>query len=190
MNPVVGFRQVAKRFGPVQVLHGVSFAFAPGRVYGVLGENGAGKSTLMKILAGYEDASDGEVEVEGRAVNFKGPREAETAGIVMIHQEFNLADDLTIAQNIFLGHELTRHGLPDDRTMSQRAAESMRAVGLQCSPDRDHEAEGQKAEPGVEQKPEHGETWLPFVWSMMCHAVDWSNRGDRSVFTLLRTRCR
>jgi ribose transport system ATP-binding protein len=136
VNPVVGFRQVAKSFGPVQVLHGVSFAFAPGRVYGVLGENGAGKSTLMKILAGYETASDGGVEVEGRAVSFQGPREAEAAGIVMIHQEFNLADDLTIAQNIFLGHELTRRGLLDDREMSRRAGEAMRAVGLACSPDR------------------------------------------------------
>lgn len=136
LNPVVGVRQVTKRFGPVQVLHGVSFAFAPGRVYGVLGENGAGKSTLMKIVSGYESASDGAVEVEGRAVSFRGPREAEAAGIVMIHQEFNLADDLTIAQNIFLGHELTHWGLLDDRTMSLRAAQAMHAVGLEGSPDR------------------------------------------------------
>jgi ribose transport system ATP-binding protein len=108
MNPAVGFQQVTKRFGPVQVLHGVSFAFAPGRVYGVLGENGAGKSTLMKILAGYEQASEGSVEIAGQAVSFRGPRDAEAEGIVLIHQEFNLADDLTIAQNIFLGHEKTR----------------------------------------------------------------------------------
>ena len=136
MTPVLGFKQVTKRFGPVQVLHGVSFDFAPGRVYGVLGENGAGKSTLMKILAGYETASEGSVEVDGRAASFKGPREAETAGVVMIHQEFNLAEDLTIAQNIFLGHELTRYGLLDDRTMSLRASQAMRAVGLDGSPNR------------------------------------------------------
>jgi ribose transport system ATP-binding protein len=136
MNPTVGFQQVTKRFGPVQVLHGVSFAFAPGRVYGVLGENGAGKSTLMKVLAGYEAASEGSVEIGGQAVSFRGPRDAETEGIVMIHQEFNLADDLTIAQNIFLGHELTRHGLLDEREMARRAAAAMRSVGLTCSPDR------------------------------------------------------
>ncbi|SDO08483.1 sugar ABC transporter ATP-binding protein [Polaromonas sp. JS666] len=136
MNPDVGFQQVTKRFGPVQVLHGVSFAFAPGRVYGVLGENGAGKSTLMKILAGYEPASEGSVEIGGQAVSFRGPRDAEAEGIVMIHQEFNLADDLSIAQNIFLGHELTRHGLLDERAMARRAEAAMRSVGLACDPGR------------------------------------------------------
>ncbi|CAN7511624.1 sugar ABC transporter ATP-binding protein [Polaromonas sp. LjRoot131] len=136
MNPAVGFQQVTKRFGPVQVLHGVSFAFAPGRVYGVLGENGAGKSTLMKILAGYEQASEGSVEIAGQAVSFRGPRDAEAEGIVMIHQEFNLADDLTIAQNIFLGHELIRHGFLDEAEMARRAEAAMRSVGLSCSPGR------------------------------------------------------
>lgn len=136
MNPAVGFQQVTKRFGPVQVLHGVSFAFAPGRVYGVLGENGAGKSTLMKILAGYEQASEGSVEIGGQAVSFRGPRDAEAEGIVMIHQEFNLADDLTIAQNIFLGHELIRHGFLDEAEMARRAEAAMRSVGLTCSPGR------------------------------------------------------
>jgi ribose transport system ATP-binding protein len=132
----VGFKEVSKRFGPVQVLHGVSFELAPGRVYGVLGENGAGKSTLMKILAGYEAASDGAVELGGQPVRFKGPREAETAGVVMIHQEFNLADDLTIAQNIFLGHEHRRYGLLDEVRMAAEAAAAMRQVGLEGSPAR------------------------------------------------------
>jgi ribose transport system ATP-binding protein len=132
----VGFKDVSKRFGPVQVLHGVSFELAPGRVYGVLGENGAGKSTLMKILAGYEAASEGGVELGGHAVRFNGPREAETAGVVMIHQEFNLADDLTIAQNIFLGHERKRYGLLDEESMANEAATAMGQVGLNCSPTR------------------------------------------------------
>ena len=136
MSLTVGFKDVSKRFGPVQVLHGVSFELAPGRVVGVLGENGAGKSTLMKILAGYEAASDGAVELGGHAVRFKGPREAETAGVVMIHQEFNLADDLTITQNIFLGHERKRHGLLDEDLMAKQATAALRQVGLNCSPTR------------------------------------------------------
>jgi ribose transport system ATP-binding protein len=136
LSLTVGFKQVDKKFGPVQVLHGVSFELAPGRVYGVLGENGAGKSTLMKILAGYEAATEGTVELDGQAVRFKGPREAEAAGVVMIHQEFNLADDLTIAQNIFLGHERKRRGLLDEDTMAREAAAAMQQVGLSCSPAR------------------------------------------------------
>ncbi len=122
MSVAVEFREVVKSFGPVRVLHGVSLALEPGRVYGLLGENGAGKSTLMKILAGYEALSGGEVRINGRAVHFSGSREAEAEGIVLIHQEFNLAEDLSVAQNIFLGHEKKRGLLLDDDTMRREAA--------------------------------------------------------------------
>ncbi|NML47356.1 sugar ABC transporter ATP-binding protein [Ramlibacter sp. G-1-2-2] len=135
MSLTVEFRKVTKSFGPVQVLHGVSFAFEPGRTYGLLGENGAGKSTLMKILAGYLEPSGGEVLVDGAPRHFRNSREAEAAGIVLIHQEFNLAEDLTIAQNIFLGHEKKRGLLLDDDTMRREAAQVLRQVGLQASPD-------------------------------------------------------
>ena len=98
MSVAVEFIDLRKAFGPVQVLHGVSFALQPGRVIGVLGENGAGKSTLMKILAGYEQASGGEMRINGQARSFAGSRAAEAEGIVLIHQEFNLAEDLTIVR--------------------------------------------------------------------------------------------
>ena len=104
----VEFREISHSFGPVEVLHGVSFAIEPGKVLGLLGENGAGKSTLVKILAGYLQPTAGEVLVDGELRHFRSSREAEAQGIVLIHQEFNLAEDLTIAQNIFLGHEKTR----------------------------------------------------------------------------------
>jgi ribose transport system ATP-binding protein len=126
----VAFDNVLKSFGPVQVLHGVSFELAPGRVVGLLGENGAGKSTLMKILAGYENLSGGEVRVDGAGVRFDGPRAAEARGIVMIHQEFALADDLTIAQNIFLGHEKTRGLFLDDAAMRAETVRVLKQVGL------------------------------------------------------------
>lgn len=135
MSLAVGFKDVVKRFGPVEVLHGVSFELAPGRVYGLLGENGAGKSTLMKILAGYEGLSGGELHIDGRAVQFAGSRAAEAQGIVMIHQEFNLAEDLTIAQNIFLGHEKKRGLLLDDAAMRAEARRVLDQVGLAASPD-------------------------------------------------------
>jgi len=155
MSAAVSFAKVEKSFGPVQVLHGVSFDLAPGRVIGLLGENGAGKSTLMKILAGYEALSGGELRIDGELVHFDGPRAAEARGIVMIHQEFALAEDLTVAQNIFLGHEKTR-GLMgflraahsgtrpsggragawlDDAAMRAETERVLRQVGLTASPD-------------------------------------------------------
>ena len=131
----VAFDGVVKAFGAVQVLHGVSFELATGRVVGLLGENGAGKSTLMKILAGYEAPSGGEVRVDGAAASFDGPRAAEARGIVMIHQEFALAEDLTIAQNVFLGHERRRGWWLDERAMDAETARVLKLVGLQASPD-------------------------------------------------------
>ena len=135
MTAAVAFDKVVKSFGPVQVLHGVSFELAPGRVVGLLGENGAGKSTLMKILAGYEALSGGELRIDGAAVQFDGPRAAEARGIVMIHQEFALADDLTIAQNIFLGHEKKRGWWLDDTAMRLETTRVLQQVGLKASPD-------------------------------------------------------
>ena len=135
MSLAIEFNGVAKAFGPVRVLHGVSFGLASGRVYGLLGENGAGKSTLMKILAGYEQPTAGEVRINGQPVRFASSREAEASGIVLIHQEFNLAEDLTIAQNIFLGHERTRGWWLDDSAMRTEAARVLALAGLARHPD-------------------------------------------------------
>jgi ribose transport system ATP-binding protein len=130
----IDFDGIVKAFGPVQVLHGVSFSLEPGRVYGLLGENGAGKSTLMKILAGYEQPSGGTLRVNGAPQRFVGSRDAEALGIVLIHQEFNLAEDLSIAQNIFLGHEKKKGWLLDDAAMERDAAAALAQVGLQIGP--------------------------------------------------------
>lgn len=130
----VEFDSVVKAFGPVQVLHGVSFSLAPGRVYGLLGENGAGKSTLMKILAGYESLTGGTLTVNGEPRQFTSSRDAEALGIVLIHQEFNLAEDLSVAQNIFLGHEKKKGWLLDDAAMERDAASALAEVGLDIDP--------------------------------------------------------
>jgi ribose transport system ATP-binding protein len=130
----VAFEGVLKSFGPVEVLHGVSFTLEPGKVYGLLGENGAGKSTLMKILAGYEAASGGTVTVDGKPVSFATSREAEARGIVLIHQEFNLAEDLTVAGNIFLGHEPMKGWFLDEGAMREGAQAALRQVGLEIDP--------------------------------------------------------
>ncbi|MDQ7982167.1 sugar ABC transporter ATP-binding protein [Paraburkholderia sp. SARCC-3016] len=135
MSLAVRFDDIRKDFGPVRVLHGVSFELAPGRIYGLLGENGAGKSTLMKILAGYERASSGAVLVDGAPQQFDSSRAAETAGIVLIHQEFNLSEHLTIAQNMYLGHEKRRGLLLDDAAMRADAKRYLAQVGLTKHPD-------------------------------------------------------
>ncbi len=136
MSLAVRFDAIEKQFGPVRVLHGVSFDLAPGRIYGLLGENGAGKSTLMKILAGYEHASAGTLSVDGVAVDFDSSRDAEAAGIVLIHQELNLADHLSIVQNMFLGHEIRRGFLLDEPAMREAALVRLKDVGLHGHPDR------------------------------------------------------
>lgn len=131
----LAFDAITKSFGPVAVLQGVSFELQAGRAVGLLGENGAGKSTLMKILAGYEAPSSGALRLDGEALRFDGPRAAEAAGIAMIHQEFALAEALTVAQNIFLGHELRRGWRLDDTAMNAATTELLAQVGLACSPD-------------------------------------------------------
>ncbi|SAK61740.1 ABC transporter [Caballeronia pedi] len=135
MSLAVRFEGIEKQFGPVRVLHGVSFDLAPGRIYGLLGENGAGKSTLMKILAGYERANAGELYVDERARSFTNSRDAERAGIVLIHQELNLADHLSITQNMFLGHELKKGYFLDEPAMREAARARLTEVGLHKNPD-------------------------------------------------------
>ncbi len=135
MSLSVRFHHIVKEFGPVRVLHGVDFGLDAGRVVGLLGENGAGKSTLMKILAGHERPTGGQLLVDGVERHFAGPREAEALGIALIHQEFNLAEHLTVAQNIFLGHEKRRGWLLDKRAMAREAAACLQLVGLDIDPD-------------------------------------------------------
>ncbi|WP_226341105.1 sugar ABC transporter ATP-binding protein [Gemmobacter serpentinus] len=103
--PALALQGVKKSFGPIEILHGIDFALMPGEVHALIGENGAGKSTIMKILGGYLGATSGEVLLNGAPAPWRSGAEAEAMGVVVIHQEFNLAPDLTVAQNIWLGRE-------------------------------------------------------------------------------------
>lgn len=105
-QPVLKTNRICKDFGPVRVLFDVDLELMEGEVHAIIGENGAGKSTLMKIISGYERPTEGAIDFQGRTVQIGGVGVAEQLGIVMIHQEFNLADDLTVEENIFLGREL------------------------------------------------------------------------------------
>jgi len=99
------FRGISKRFGPVQALSDVSFSVRRGTVHALVGENGAGKSTLMKILAGVYQPDSGSIEIACSQLAFNKPGDALSAGVSMIYQELDLAEHLTVAQNVFLGSE-------------------------------------------------------------------------------------
>jgi ribose transport system ATP-binding protein len=96
---------VTKSFPGVRALSNMHLDLRRGEVLAVVGENGAGKSTLMKLLSGIHTADEGEFFLEGRPLEVTGPRHAQALGISIIHQEFNLMPDLTVAQNIYIGRE-------------------------------------------------------------------------------------
>lgn len=116
------------------VLHNVSLNFRRGEVHAIIGENGAGKSTLMKILGGYLIATQSQLTLAGSGVQFSSPKEAEKAGIVLVHQEILLAPHLTVAQNIFLGRELRRGVLVDDAKMNAETTVALAELGCMASP--------------------------------------------------------
>jgi len=126
---------VTKSFPGVKALKGVDLHLKAGEVLAVIGENGAGKSTLMKILAGVQEYDEGEVLVDGLTVRFKGVEDAFEKGIALIHQELNLADNLDVAANIFLGREPRKAGLLDKARMRRESSSFLDRVGLKVSPD-------------------------------------------------------
>jgi ABC-type sugar transport system ATPase subunit len=129
-------RGISKRFGPVQALSDVTLDVRRGTVHALCGENGAGKSTLMKILAGVHQPDAGAIELQGRTSRFTAPGDALAAGISMIYQELDLAEDLTVAENIFLGAE-PRGFLPftiDRRAMLTQARELAAQYGFTIDP--------------------------------------------------------
>ena len=133
--PAIMMRGITKRFPGVVALDDVSLEVAAGELHAICGENGAGKSTLMKILSGVQRPDAGDLEVHGRPVRFRGTREAEQAGIAIIHQELALVDDLPVAANVFLGRELrTGIGLLDDRTMLAECGRLLEALECQVPP--------------------------------------------------------
>ena len=127
---------ISKRFGPVQALCEVDLTVAKGRVHALVGENGAGKSTLMKILAGVYKPDRGSIEIANTRREFAGPQEAIEAGISMIYQELDLAEHLTVAENVFLGHEPAGR-LPftvDRKAMINRTAQLAHRLNFDIDP--------------------------------------------------------
>ena len=112
---------IDKTFPGVHALDQVSLEVRRGEVHALMGENGAGKSTLMKVLTGIYTKDAGTITYEGREVCYASPREAQAAGIVIVHQELNMMGHLTVAQNIFIGREFKKGMLIDDARMNEEA---------------------------------------------------------------------
>jgi ribose transport system ATP-binding protein len=133
---LVATYEISKDFSGVPALQDVSLHLAAGEVHALVGENGAGKSTLINILAGLLQPSSGTLLIDGRAQRFAGPHASQTAGISVISQEFRLVRQLTVAENIVLGHEPRRYGFVDRRRARQLTRGPLRDLGLAISPDR------------------------------------------------------
>jgi simple sugar transport system ATP-binding protein len=129
---------VAKHFGAIEALKGVGFAVEPGEAVGLMGDNGAGKSTLMKIIAGNFPPSEGEIVMEGAAKHFHKPADARAEGIEIVYQDLALCDNLTAAENVFLGREATRRFGPfrlvDYGAMYARAGELFQELKSETRP--------------------------------------------------------
>jgi len=129
VGPILEARGVAKSFGPVRALRGVSFAVAQGEVRGICGENGAGKSTLIKVLTGVYRSDRGAILVDGVERRIDGPQDAQALGIAFVSQELSIAPHLSVEDNIWLGHRDVPL-LHRRRALRQRAQEVLELVGL------------------------------------------------------------
>ncbi len=127
-------RRIGKRFPGVRALHDVSLTLGQGEVLAVVGENGAGKSTLMKILAGVQRPDRGDILMDGRHVQLDSVSASIDSGISLIHQELNLADNLEVGANIFLGREPGKFGLINQSRLNADAELLLERVGLNVSP--------------------------------------------------------
>jgi len=134
-SPILSLNRISKNFPGVRALASVSLDLYAGEVTALVGENGAGKSTLVKVLTGIYQPDEGAIQIDGNALKLSTPTDAVRAGITAIHQETVLFDELSLAENIFIGHApRTRFGLIDWKTMNQRAARLLERIGTTIKP--------------------------------------------------------
>jgi ribose transport system ATP-binding protein len=127
--PTLAGYNISKAFGPVTVLKSITLSFAAGEIHAIVGENGAGKSTFVKILAGIIEPSSGQIFFRGEQVETPTLRGMESLGVRLIHQELNLADDLTVLENIFLGREVAKGPFLDEASMRETGRKVLAQVG-------------------------------------------------------------
>jgi ribose transport system ATP-binding protein len=133
-QPVLTLEDITKSYGGNRALDGVSLSVRGGRVHAIVGENGAGKSTLVKVMTGIVESDSGTIRLDGQPVHMTA-RDAGARGVHIVHQELALFDELSVAQNLFIGNEPTRMGLLDRRARRRRAAAALERLGAPIDPD-------------------------------------------------------
>ena len=131
---ILTMKGIDKSFPGVHALDHVDLEIRKGEVHALMGENGAGKSTLMKVLTGIYHKDAGTITYEGKEVEFTNPREAQDAGIVIVHQELNMMGHLTVAQNIFIGREYMNGKLINDAKMNEEARKLFKQLNIEIDP--------------------------------------------------------
>nr|WP_275061332.1 sugar ABC transporter ATP-binding protein [Diplocloster modestus] len=131
---ILTMKGIDKSFPGVHALKEVDFDLRKGEVHALMGENGAGKSTLMKVLTGIYSKDSGTITFEGQEVNFATPKEAQDIGISIVHQELNMMNHLTVAQNIFIGREKMNGKLINDKKMNEEAAKLFERLNIKINP--------------------------------------------------------
>ncbi len=131
---ILTMKGIDKSFPGVHALKEVDFDLRKGEVHALMGENGAGKSTLMKVLTGIYSKDSGTITFEGQEVNFTTPKEAQDIGISIVHQELNMMNHLTVAQNIFIGREKMNGKLINDKKMNEEAAKLFERLNIKINP--------------------------------------------------------
>ena len=131
---IVSMENISKSFPGVKALDNVRFELRSGEVMALLGENGAGKSTLMKILSGVYTRDDGKLEIFGKEYGDLTPKQAQEAGVAIIHQELNMCKHLSVAENMFLGRELTGKFALDNKRMEEKAREVLNDLKIDIDP--------------------------------------------------------
>ncbi len=131
---ILKMRGIHKRFSGVHALKSVDFELRAGEVHALMGENGAGKSTLIKVLCGIHKRDEGSIELFGKEVNFNNISDSQAAGISVIHQELNMMNDLTVAQNMFIGREFMKGSLINDKAMEEEAQRLFDKMGVKIDP--------------------------------------------------------
>ena len=133
-NEIVRMEHISKSFPGVQALNDVSFSLNSGEVMALLGENGAGKSTLMKVLSGIYERDEGDIYLFGEKMTSYSQKIAREKGIAIIHQELNMCQHLTVAENMFLMREPVKYGMVDQKKMNKEAEKILSTLGVDISP--------------------------------------------------------